>query len=226
MEPHERRRLAHLIGGLALASALVTAGRVFADTPAPMPPMPMQLPHGQKDIGVAPSGHYTLDPNHVGVIARVSHLGFSYSVFRFGRVEAALSWNHDQPEHSKLTAQVETASIETNVPKFAEQLAGDEYLKSSKYPVATFVSTAFHQTDATHGRVDGRFTLMGKTRPVTFEVTLVGAGPGFAGGPVIGHVIGVHAETSINPQDFGLPAVFNEPIGLAIDTEFDLKPTP
>src|SRR5512135_3581140 len=134
MDPYERHKLAHVIGGLALAAALVTAGRVFADTVAPA--MPMQLPHGQKDISLAPSGSYTLDPNHVGVIARVSHLGFSYSVFRFGRVEAALSWNHEEPEHSKLTAQVETASIETNVPKFAEQLAGDEYLKSSKYPEA------------------------------------------------------------------------------------------
>jgi len=225
MDPHDRRKLAHVIGGLALASALVTAGRVFAETPTPMPPMPMQLPHGQKDIGLAPSGNYTLDPNHVGVIARVSHLGFSYSVFRFGRVQADLSWNREEPEHSKLTAQVETASIETNVPKFAEQLAGDQYLKSSNYPVSTFVSTTFHRTDSTHGRVDGRFTLMGKTKPLTFDVSLVGAGPGFAGGPVMGHVIGVHAEASINPQDFGFPAVFNEPIGLAIDTEFDLKPT-
>jgi len=224
MDPHDRRKLAHLVGGLALASALVTAGRVFADSPTPMPAMPMQLPHGQKDIGVAPSGNYTLDPNHVGVIARVSHLGFSYSVFRFGHAEGTLQWNHEAPERSKLVATVETASIETNVPKFAEQLAGDQYLKSSKYPVATFVSTAFHQADSTHGRVDGRFTLMGKTRPVTFDVSLVGAGPGFAGGPVMGHVIGVHAETSISPQDFGLPAIFNEPIGLAIDTEFDLKP--
>jgi hypothetical protein len=31
----------------------------------------------------------------------------------------------------------------------------------------------------------------------------------------------MHAETNINPKDFGLPAMFNEPIGITIDTEFD-----
>ena len=58
----------------------------------------------------------------------------------------------------------------------------------------------------------GQFTLMGKTVPLTFDVTLVGAGPGFAGGPTMGHVIGIHAEGAINPQDFGLPVFFKEPI--------------
>jgi polyisoprenoid-binding protein YceI len=83
------------------------------------------------------------------------------------------------------------------------------------------VSTAFVQKDATHGTVRGNFTLRGKTVPVTFAVTLVGAGPGFAGSMEMGHVIGMHAETNINPKDFGFPAMFDQPIGIVIDTEFD-----
>ena len=69
--------------------------------------------------------------------------------------------------------------------------------------------------------VDGKFTLMGKTVPLTFDVTLIGAGPGFAGSPAMGHVIGIHAETAINPQDFGMSPFFKTPIQLVIDTEFD-----
>ena len=106
---------------------------------------------------------------------------------------------------------------------FAEELQGPQYLKSAQYPAATFISTAFRQQDATHGKVDGTMTLMGKTFPVTFDVTLVGAGPGFAGGPVMGHVIGIHAETAIDPKDIGLPPIFAVPIQIAIDTEFDKK---
>jgi polyisoprenoid-binding protein YceI len=211
-----------LTGAAALA-CIILASSAQAETAA-QPAVPMVLPHGQKDISVAPSGTYTLDPKHVGIIARVSHLGFSLSVFRFGSVAATLKWNHDTPAKSKLTATVETASIESNVEGFAQQLTGEQYLKSRAYPQATFTSTAFHQSDATHGKVDGQFTLMGKTRPVTFDVTLIGAGPGFAGGPVMGHVIGIHAETAIEPADYGLPSVFSEPIQLAIDTEFDKKP--
>jgi polyisoprenoid-binding protein YceI len=77
--------------------------------------------------------------------------------------------------------------------------------------------------DPTHGQVDGKFTLLGHTVPVTFDVTLVGAGPGFAGGPFMGHVIGIHAVTHINPQDFAMSPFFTDPIEISIDTEFDHK---
>ena len=184
-------------------------------------PDPKSIPMGQHDYKLATAGIYHLDPNHVGLLARVSHAGFSISIFRFGKVAATLDWNPADVTKSKLSATVETNSIETNVPGFAKQLQGDEYLKSAKYPDATFVSTAFRQTDAQHGKVDGKFTLMGKTVPGTFDVTLIGAGPGFAGSPVMGHVIGIHAETAINPQDFAMLPFFTVPIQLIIDTEFD-----
>jgi polyisoprenoid-binding protein YceI len=155
---------------------------------------------------------------------RVSHLGFSLSVFRFDRASATLAWDHDAPSKSKLSASVATSSIATNVAGFAAQLTGDKFLNSAAHPSATFVSSAFRQVDATHGKVDGQFTLMGRTKPTTFDVTLIGAGPGFAGGPVMGHVIGVEATTSINPPDYRVPAIFTEPIEITIDAEFDKKP--
>lgn len=205
---------------ILLGAAILLAGATsVAADPAQL--TPQQIPMGQHDYHLATAGTYTLDPNHVGVIARVSHMGFSISIFRFGTVAATLDWNPADVAKSKLTATVQTASIESNVPGFAEELQGDQYLKSAKYPTATFVSTAFRQTDAQHGKVDGKFTLMGKTVPLTFDVTLVGAGPGFAGSPVMGHLIGIHAEGAIHPQDFGMSPFFTTPIQLVIDTEFD-----
>jgi polyisoprenoid-binding protein YceI len=204
------------IAVMGFALLLAPASAAFSD-----PTPPMVIPHGQHDVTLATAGTYTLDPNHVAVVARVSHMGFSVSVFRFGKAAATLEWNPAAIASSKLSATVETGSIETNVPGFAEELQGDQYLKAAKYPQASFVSTAFRQSDAQHGKVDGKFTLMGKTVPVTFDVTLIGAGPGFAGGPVMGHVIGIHAETAIHPQDFGMSPFFDQPIALVIDTEFD-----
>ncbi len=63
--------------------------------------------------------------------------------------------------------------------------------------------------------MDGQFSLMGKTGPLTLDVNLVGAGKGF-GSPRLG----VHAEGSINPNDFGLAPMFGNAIVLVIDTEF------
>ena len=202
-----------IIFSLAMSLALLAPSISLADEP---PPPPGPIPHGQKDVTLALAGIYKLDPDHTGVIVRVSHVGFSRSVFRFDRVSGALNWDPKEITKCKLTATVETSSISSPVANFAAQLVGPKYLNATTFPKATFTSTAFRGIDATHGKVDGTFTLMGKTKPVTFDVSLVGAGPFF------GHyVIGIHAETSINPQDFGLPDVFDEPIELAIDTEFN-----
>ncbi|MEJ1969691.1 MAG: YceI family protein [Rhizomicrobium sp.] len=176
--------------GLLLCAALAFAAPAFAAD------APMVIPHGGADVTKAVAGEYTLDGNHAGVIARVSHLGFSFSVFRFDQVAGKLIWDPAAIAKSQLSATVKTGSIATNVPNFAADIA-QKYLLSDKFPDATFVSTAFRPTDATHGKVDGNFTLKGKTVPLTFDVTLVGAGPGFAGGPVMGHVIGIHAEAWI-----------------------------
>jgi polyisoprenoid-binding protein YceI len=202
---------------LALTAALCASGVAQAQpAPAAAPPAPRPAPPlGKPDASLAPAGKYNLDSRHAGVIARVSHIGYSMSVFRFGDVKGSLTWDPAKPAASTLSVTVAPGSIETNVPKFAEELAGKDYLNAAAFPTATFVSTAFAQTDATHGKVTGDFTLMGKTKPVTFDVTLIGAGPGF-GAPRMG----VMAVTEINPQDYGLPAMFNTPIELKVDVEF------
>jgi polyisoprenoid-binding protein YceI len=195
------------IGGAILALGLA------APAGAQLPP---GVYAGERDYRQAPAGAYALDPSHTAVVAKVSHIGYSLSVFRFDKVAGTLKWDPDHPEASALDVQVETASIDTPVPNFAKELSGDQYLKSAGFPTATFVSTGFHKIDATHGRVTGQFTLIGKTRPMTFDVELEGAGKGFMGHPRLG----VEAVGQINPKDFGLPALFSTPIELVIDAEF------
>ena len=150
----------------------------------------------------------------------MSHIGYSYSIFRFDRLSAALTWDPANTVGASLSAKVETASITSNVKGFGEQLAGDEYLKSRAFPEAAFVSTAFRQTSSRRGKVDGQLTLMGKTRAVTFDVELVGAGKGFAGQPRMG----MNARTTINPVDFGLPALLGDAIEIVVDAEFQRNP--
>ena len=212
-----RNRIHSALAGAA--AALVLIGLAAAETAQP----PMVLPHGQHDVRAATAGTYTLDVQHTAVIARVSHLGFSMSAFRFGKAAATLQWDPAHAERSSLRATVDPASIATPVPGFAQQLLGKDYLNTAKYPAATFVSTAFRPADNRHGQVDGRLTIMGRTLDATFDVDLVGAGPGFAAGPAMGHVIGIRAVTHVDPKAIGLPPVFSDPVEIAIDTEFTKK---
>lgn len=199
----------------ALCGLLATfafAGFAQAACPTGLPP---GVYCGDKDPAAAVAGTYKLDPTHAAVIARVSHIGYSMSVFRFDTAEATLVWDPDHLDRSAFNASVDTGSVATNVPGFAKEIAGT-YLNAATFPKATFVSTAFRRIDPLHGEIDGQFTLMGKTKPVTFKVELIGAGKGF------GHPrLGAQAIAWINPQDYGMAPFFLDPIQLVIDAEFE-----
>jgi polyisoprenoid-binding protein YceI len=201
---------------LLLLAAVPSAGLAQSAPPG----LPPGVYMGEPDYKQATAGTYTLDPDHAAVIARVSHIGYSYSIFRFDRLSATLAWDPANAGGDSLSAKVETASITSSVKGFGEQLAGDEFLKSKAFPEATFTSTAFRQTSPRSGKVDGQLSLMGKTRAVTFDVELVGAGKGFAGQPRIG----MTARTRINPVDFGLPPLLGDAIEIVVDAEFQRNP--
>ena len=206
------------IAAAALALAVSAAGLAQAACPENRLP---GIDCGAPDSAAAPAGVYAIDPRHTAVIAKVSHLEYSRSVFRFGGVSGSLTWNPAAPDASTLKASVDTGSIAHPLAGFPEELQGDHYLNSKTFPQATFVSTAFHRRDATHGTVSGDFTLLGVTHPQTFEVELIGAGKSF-GGPRIG----IEAHTMIDPKAYGMPPspFFAGPIDLSIDGEFVRKP--
>lgn len=206
-----------LLLGIALAQIPAVGGLAQGVCPPGMPP---GMFCGERNIAHATAGTYALDPDHSSVLARVSHVGYSYSVFRLDRVSGTLVWNPDTVANSTLSAQVVIESITSNVKGFASELASEKFLNVPRFPEAKFVSTAFRPSGATLGLVDGNLTLMGKTAPITFDVTLVGAGKGFGGQPRLG----VHATSWIKPQDFGMPAMFSQPIEIVIDAEFARNP--
>jgi polyisoprenoid-binding protein YceI len=203
---------------LGLASSLA-ASAAWAQGTCP-PGMPPGVFCGERNIGYATAGTYAVDQDHTAVLARVSHVGYAYLVFRFDRAAGTLTWDAANTARSTLSISVKIESITSNVKDFASQLAGDQFLNAPRFPEATFVSTAFRPADATSGKVDGYLTLMGKTAAVTFDVTLTGAGKGFGGNPRIG----IHANTWIKPADFGMPAMFTDPIEIVVDAEFARAP--
>jgi polyisoprenoid-binding protein YceI len=194
---------------LGAALALTTAGLAGSQT----------MPTPQHDYKIAPAGKYSIDPKHTGLVARVPHLGFSYSVFRFQAVAGDLIWDPANPAADQLKVTVDPKSIATAPVDGFPQEINDRFLKSAQFPTATFTSTAFHPTSPTHGTVEGDLSLMGVTKHVSFDVDLVGDG-NFMGR----QVIGVEAKTAIDPKDFGLPPFVPGQVELVIDTEFDLAP--
>jgi polyisoprenoid-binding protein YceI len=204
------RPLAAIALGLALAAAAPSLVLAAAAPPA-----------ASKDAAAAAAGSYKMDTSHTSVIARIGHgNGFSFSTFRFGASTGTLTWDPARVENSKVEINLDPKSIQTPVAGFADELAGERYLNTAKYPTARFVSTAVRRTGPTTGQITGDLTFMGVTKPVVIDAELVGAGNNMRGVATVGF----SGKARFKRSDFGFTALFpiiGDEVELLIDTEFN-----
>jgi polyisoprenoid-binding protein YceI len=171
-----------------------------------------------------PAGHYVLDPRHASLVARVVHMGVSRYTLRFNALDASFDYNPARPEATRLTASVDPASLDVNAD-YGKQFA-EEFLSVSKFAKATFVATQMQTTGDGQGTMTGDLTLMGVTKPVTFNVTLVGAGHEVLPIPFGRHAAGFEAIATIKRSDFGstyLNNLVGDEVTLQIEAEFEKK---
>src|SRR5271156_6694379 len=119
-----------------------------------------------------PGGAYVLDPRHASVIARVKHMGVSIYTVRFDTMDATFDYDPSRPEDTKLTAHVDPASLDVGAD-YAKEFQ-KEFLQAASFPKATFTATRLQTAGDGTGTMTGDLTLMGVTKPVTFNVTLIG----------------------------------------------------
>jgi polyisoprenoid-binding protein YceI len=173
-----------------------------------------------------PGGHYVIDPRHASVVARVKHMGVSLYTLRFDTFDASFDYDPSHPEATRLTASVDPASLDVNAD-YAKQFA-EEFLSASKFPKATFTATQMQTTGDGTGTMTGNLTLMGVTKPVTFNVTLIGAGHEVLPIPLGRRAAGFEATTTIKRSDFGSNYLLNgdlvgDAVTLQIEAEFEKK---
>ncbi|HEY1426186.1 MAG TPA: YceI family protein [Caulobacteraceae bacterium] len=197
---------------LALAALVLAMPFAAAAAPAPAP----------ANVADLQSGHYVMDPRHSSLIARVSHEGVSLYTLRFDVLDASLDYDAAHPERTRVTASVDPASLDVNAD-YSKTFA-EEFLHASKFPKATFVSTSIQPGAGVSGVMTGDLTLMGVTKPVTFNVTLTGAGHEVQPTPPFGRqAAGFEATATIRRSDFGstfLNNLVGDEVTLQIEAEF------
>ncbi len=202
-----RRSRSALALGLALAAVMAS---VAAGAPVPLGP------------AAVPAGHYVLDNRHASLVAHVMHEHVSYYVLRFDRMRASFDYDPAHPEATKLVASVDTTSLDVN-GDWAESFQR-QFLKADRFPQATFASTQVELTGETSAKMTGELTLMGVTRPVTFDVTLTGSAHEMLPLPFGQRAVGFQAVTTIRRSTFGSTAfqgMVGDEVTLTIEAEFD-----
>ena len=170
----------------------------------------------------APAGEgYVFDKTHTHILFQISHLGFSTTHGRFNDFDGTVVFDPDAPENTEIDVAVKIESINTGVADLDEHLMDDRFFNVSEHPEMTFKSTGITLTGDETATLTGDLTLLGVTKPVTFDVKLNGAGEHpFREGVM---VAGFDATGTITRSEFGMtygvPAIGDE-VKVVLSTEF------
>lgn len=205
--------------GLAAASALLVGVAAITPSPEAAAGATAAAEAVQSAPEVRP-GAYQLDKAHAKILWTVSHFGFSEYTGEFTDFDARLSLDAADPERSRLTVTVATPSIATHDEALDKHLKSADFFDVAKHPAAGFTSTEISRTGANTAKVTGDFTLLGRTRPLTLDVTFNKAGENMAGV----YTIGFSATGTVKRSDYGMtyavPGVSDE-VALRISGEFN-----
>ena len=163
-----------------------------------------------------------IDPSHMHVGFTVPHLGYSITYGRFNDVKGQIVFDKDNVSASKITATIQTKSLDTNFPARDTHLKSADFFDVEKHPTMTFVSTGIEKTGDNTGRLTGNLTMLGVTKPVTLDVkfTRMAEQPLPAYKKVL--TAGFSAQGKVKRSDFGmtkfLPAIPDE-IDIVINLE-------
>jgi polyisoprenoid-binding protein YceI len=175
------------------ASTLILTLALGASAQAQTPPT--------RDPAQIQAGHYAVDSGHTQVGWRVSHMGFSNYTGGFSDVSGTLDLQPKDPAAAKMSVKIPVASVATTSAKLTDELKGEQWLDAGKYPDMTFVSTKVAPTGKDKAKVTGDLTLHGVTKPVTLDVTLVGAG---ANPLSKKYTVGFEATGTLKRSEFGV----------------------
>lgn len=195
-----------------LITSLMAASTIIATT------LPMTT-SAAPSRSVALPQHWELDLSHTRIGFEVEHLGYSTTMGRFKEAEGAVHYDIKKPNDTSLRFTIYTDSIDTGWEARDEHLRGKDFFNSEKYPSMNFVSTGVKFINPQQAKVTGDFTLLGKTKPLTLNVTLkkIAVSP-MTKEPVIGFRATGVIDRSAYGMDAYAKAITNE-VPIQIDGE-------
>jgi len=136
----------------------------------------------------ASAADYRLEPAYSRLEFTANQQGADFRG-RFEGFDAKMSLGED-PSDNRITATIDTASVNTEYQERDEYLVGEEWFNSAEHPQAVFEASGFTPDENGEFDVTARLTLNGNTRelPMSFR---------FDGTRLTG-------STSIDRRDFGV----------------------
>ena len=141
---------------------------------------------------------WEIDPTHSQVSFAIRVMSLATTRGRFNRLRGQLHIDEQNPASSWVEAEIDAASIDTHNILRDTHLRSNAFFAVKKYPTIAFRSTRIEHTGGNAYKVTGNLTLLGTTKPITFEVEYSGQSAG------LNACASLTARATINRDDFGL----------------------
>jgi polyisoprenoid-binding protein YceI len=169
------------------------------------------------------AGTYKVESYHTQVGFSLSHFGFTNYSGLFSGATGSLRLDPANPTASKLEVTIPVQSLLTTVPLLTDELKGDKWFDTAKFPQATFISTRIAVSPNGETTIEGNLTLHGVTKPIVLRAHLMGVGVN----PIDkAYTAGFEASGTLKRSDFGVsmyaPALGDE-VQLSIAGAFELQ---
>lgn len=128
----------------------------------------------EKAAGFPKLTAWELDPFHTTVGFRVMHMGLVEVFGRFKRYTAMVRGTSPAFSDLQVEAQIEVASVETDMPARDAHLRSADFFNADQYPYITFRSTKVQWRPLRRFVMEGELTIKGITRPIRLEGELRG----------------------------------------------------
>lgn len=123
------------------------------------------------------AAEYKIDKagQHAFIQFRIQHLGYSWLYGAFRDFDGHFTFDEANPADDNVSVTINTNSLDTHHNERDQHLRSADFLNTSEYPQATFVSTAVSKQGENY-KIIGNLTLNGVTKPVTLDARLMGEG--------------------------------------------------
>jgi polyisoprenoid-binding protein YceI len=161
---------------------------------------------------------YNIEPNHTYPSFEADHFGISTWRGKFDKTSGTIVLDRAAKTGS-VDITIDTSSVDFGHAKMNEKARGKDLFDVAQYPTATFKGKAFRFNGDTPVAVDGEFTMLGVTKPLTLTINKFKC----IQHPMLKReVCGADASAEFKRSDFGmnygLPA-FSPEVKLAIQVE-------
>jgi polyisoprenoid-binding protein YceI len=165
---------------------------------------------------------YIIDPSHSTVQFAVTHIGVSRVFGRFNEISGNFAYDPARVAAGSAQIVLKVASIDTALARRDDLLRGKQGFKVAEFPEIRFVATAISGS-AERFALSGSLSLLGVSRPVTFQVRRIGAGPD----PWGGYRAGFEATTMLRRSDFGMTSLagaIGDDVAVTVEIEGQRRP--